>query len=178
MHSATHYPKPYLSTNSRKQLKEQVNECYPRHSKHSPATPNRGFPPQCPHCHKQAQRNGIKPVEIITLFGVIKLPAQRLICPHCQKTSLRLKNSSLDNSGFSPNALERVVHLCAHQTFLEASETLNLFGWQVNDALLERIVSGFAQVAMNQVHLVLESQALQPLQVVKAERIEVRAKSV
>ena len=103
-----------------------------------------------------------------SLFGPIQLPAQRLICPSCKKSSTILKDPSLDHSGFTPAALERVVHLCVHQTFQEASETLNLFTWYVNDALLERVVSGFATQALKQVSEILETRALQPLEQLKA----------
>jgi hypothetical protein len=116
-----------------------------------------------------------------SLFGQVTLPAQRLICPSCNKSSTILKDPSLDHSGFTPAALERVVHLCVHQTFeeartarqvpsceQEASETLNLFTWHVNDALLERVVSGFATQALQQVNRILETRALQPLEQLKA----------
>lgn len=83
---------------------------------------------------------------------------------------MQLKDPSLDNSGFSPAALERVIHLCAHQTFEEASETLNLFTWHVNDALLERVMSGFATEALAQVRSILEHQALEPLEQVKTDQ--------
>jgi hypothetical protein len=150
-------------------LNKQANGYSPKRSKALLRPRKRGFSPQCPHCHQQAQKNGSKQVEVITLFGKIQVPAQRLICRACQKSSLRLKNASMDNSGFSPAALERVIHLCAYQTFEEASQTLNLFAWQVNDALLERVVSVFATEAMRQVGLVLERQALQPLERLKAQ---------
>jgi hypothetical protein len=91
-----------------------------------------------------------------------------LICPNCKKSSTILKDPSLDHSGFTPAALERVVHLCVHQTFQEASETLNLFTWHVNDALLERVVSGFATQALKQVSQILETRAFQPLEQLKA----------
>jgi hypothetical protein len=50
----------------------------------------------------------------------------------------------------------------------EASETLNLFNWHVNDALLERVVSGFATQALKQVSQILETHAIQPLEQLKA----------
>jgi hypothetical protein len=143
------------------------NKSSTAHSKPSPATNPRGFPPQCPYCQKLTQKNGATHVNLIGLFGQIKLPAQRLICPNCKKSSTILKDTSLDHSGFTPAALERVVHLCVHQTFEEASETLNLFTWHVNDALLERVVSGFATQALEQVSQILETRALQPLEQVK-----------
>lgn len=83
---------------------------------------------------------------------------------------MQLKDPSLDHSGFSPAALERVIHLCAHQTFEEASQTLNLFTWQVNDALLERIVNGFASEALAQVRSILEFQGFEPLEPLKTEQ--------
>jgi hypothetical protein len=60
--------------------------------------------------------------------------------------------------------------LCAHQTFEEASQTLRLFAWQVNDALLERVVSVFSAQAMTQVHHVLETRAYEALEATPSQQ--------
>lgn len=131
---------------------------------------NARISPLCPKCHKKAHRNGTDTVKISTLFGEIPVQLQRVTCLSCKKSSSQLKNPSLDNSGFSPALLERVIHLCVHQTFEEASQTLALFTWKLNDARLERVTSGFAQEALSQVRLVLETQAFEPLVELKAEQ--------
>ena len=64
----------------------------------------------------------------------------------------------------TPARTARQVPYCEQ----EASETLNLFTWYVNDALLERVVSGFATQALKQVSQILETRALQPLEQLKA----------
>lgn len=96
-------------------------------------------------------------------WGSVRLPAQRLVCRSTGKHSQVLFDKSLDASGWTPIALERLLDLAVRLPFGEAAEVARDFGLNVSCAELARLSEPYARACRNQVNRELERQALAPL---------------
>lgn len=84
------------------------------------------------------------------LWGVVKVGSQRLINragEHCQM----LLDKRLDDSGFSPCALERLVELAGRLPFEEAAQVAERFDLKVSRSELERSVRPYLNACQAQV---------------------------
>ena len=72
-------------------------------------------------------------------------------------------DASVDNSGWTPLALEQLIDLTARLSFMEASELALRWGVAVGHAELERLTAPIAATLQTSVETKLQAMALQPL---------------
>ena len=71
---------------------------------------------------------------------------------------------SLDSSGWTPKALERLIDMAARLPFGESTSVLKGFGYEISSTELERLVNSYAGCCLKQVQNYLKARAKEPLQ--------------
>lgn len=110
------------------------------------------------------KRDGRGSKRIHTLWGDVSTPVQRWRHAATDQTATTLIDPDLDGSGWTQQALCRVIDLGLRLPFEEASETLRPFGPPVSSAELARLLEGYGKDAEQHVKNSLRMLELAPLE--------------
>lgn len=99
-----------------------------------------------------------------TLWGAISTPVQRWRHAQTGQTTTTLIDPDLDGSGWTQQALTRLIDMGSRLPFEEASETLSRFGLDISTAQLARLLEQYGNDAEQHVKNSLLKLELAPLE--------------
>lgn len=100
------------------------------------------FPPTRTEIPKGYWRNGQGSTDTKTFWGKVKVTTQRLVSKAGQQAQVPL-DASLDSSGWSPKALQRLLDLTVRLPFEEASVVAHNFALKASASELERLAQPY-----------------------------------
>jgi len=101
------------------------------------------FPPEIKDVPEGYWRNGVASSEVNTNWGKVSVKVQRLKTKAGKQTQMYL-DASLDESGFSPEALERITDLAGRLPYEEASIVAAKFGLELSRTLVNSLTHSYA----------------------------------
>jgi hypothetical protein len=106
------------------------------------------------------QRNGRRKSKIKHFWGEVEVTVQRLRSVEGSHSQMFV-DASLDQSGWSPWALEQLLYLVVHHPFEEASSLAARFGLSISSSELERLSKPYLQCSRQQIQTTLTTPALE-----------------
>lgn len=117
------------------------------------------------------QRNGRRRSKIKHYWGEVEVPVQRLLNSQRQHSQMYV-DASLDQSGWSPWALEQLLHLVVHYPFEEASDLATRFGLFISSSELERLSKPYLKCTQQNIHASLTTP-LEPASILNESQTQI-----
>jgi hypothetical protein len=112
------------------------------------------FPPKATEIPKGYWRNGYGQSVVRSCWGEVKVRTQRLKRKDGKQTHI-FCDGSLDNSGWSPEALERLLDLVIELPYETASTLAQRFGLAISSSGLERLLQPYLVTCQTQLQTTL-----------------------
>lgn len=117
------------------------------------------FPPKKTEVTAEYWRKGQGSTRYESCWGAVRVPTQRLIHRSGEKQTQVPLDASLDASGWTPEALERLLDLSVRLPFEEAAIVARSFGLKISSSELERLSRAYGDASRTTVQDALHAAA-------------------
>mgnify|MGYP003562110601 FL=1 len=125
------------------------------------------------HSKPQGQQcNGRRKSKVKHYWGEVEVTVQRLRNPQGHHSQMYV-DASLDQSGWSPWALEQLLHLVVHHPFEEASDLATRFGLSISSSELERLSKPYLKCVQQKIQASLTTP-LEPASILSESQTQIR----
>ena len=112
------------------------------------------FPPVKKQLPKGYWRSGLSESHINSCWGKVSVRVQRIKTKTGKRKQIYL-DACLDESGWSPEALERLLELSSRLSYEESSHLAKRFGLEICSSSLESLTSSYSQTCQKLTHSLL-----------------------